>query len=41
MQLEIVHDDIEHQPPSDILASLAGLEADIQAGIEELEELLR
>ena len=38
---EVVHDTVEHVPPKQILARLAVLEAEIQAGMKELEGLLR
>ncbi len=38
---EVVHDEMEHQPPQAILARLAALEAEIKAGMTELEEMLR
>jgi type I restriction enzyme M protein len=38
---EIVHDDVEHRPPKEILADLAKLEAEIQKGMKELEGTLR
>jgi type I restriction enzyme M protein len=37
---EVVHEEIEHRPPTEILARLRELEAEIQAGMEELEEML-
>ena len=38
---EVVHDAAEHVPPMEILAKLAALETEIQAGMNELEGLLR
>jgi type I restriction enzyme M protein len=38
---EVVHEDVEHRPPLDILADLARIEADIQQGMKGLEEMLR
>ncbi|MBI3769702.1 MAG: SAM-dependent DNA methyltransferase [Deltaproteobacteria bacterium] len=38
---EMVHDDIEHRPPREILADLAKLEAEIHEGMKELEGILR
>jgi type I restriction enzyme M protein len=38
---EVVHDDVEHKPPLEILADLAGMEEDIQQGMAELEAMLR
>jgi type I restriction enzyme M protein len=37
---EIVHGELEHRPPKDILNSLAKLEAEIQQVMKELEEML-
>ena len=37
---EVVHDAVTHVPPQEILARLAVLEAEIQAGMKVLEELL-
>ncbi len=37
---EVVHDAVEHRPPREILARLAALEAEIQAGMRDLEGLL-
>jgi type I restriction enzyme M protein len=37
---EVVHDAVEHLPPKEILAKLATLEAEIQAGMKELEQML-
>ncbi|MEC5216170.1 type I restriction enzyme M protein [Actimicrobium sp. GrIS 1.19] len=37
---EVVHIASEHLPPKDILSKLAVLEAEIQAGMSELEEML-
>ncbi|MFC5519877.1 HsdM family class I SAM-dependent methyltransferase [Polaromonas jejuensis] len=37
---EVVHEVSEHLPPKEILAKLAVLEAEIQAGMEELEGML-
>jgi len=37
---EVVHDAVEHVPPKEILARLAALEAEIQAGMESLEGML-
>jgi type I restriction enzyme M protein len=37
---EVVHDAVEHVPPKVILARLAVLEAEIQAGMKELEGML-
>lgn len=38
---EVVHEDVEHRPPLEILGDLAQLEADIQDGLTELEKMLR
>ena len=38
---EVVHDAVEHVPPMEILARLAVLEAEIQAGMDELEGMLQ
>ena len=38
---DVVHDEVEHLPPREILAKLAVLELDIQAGMEELVGMLK
>ena len=38
---EIVHQEIEHRPPQEILAELATLEHEIQRGMKELQGMLR
>ena len=38
---EVVHEEVEHRPPQEILADLAKLEAEIQQGMKELEGMLR
>ena len=38
---EVVHEVIEHLPPSEILAKLALLEVEIQTGMKEIEGMLR
>ena len=38
---EVVHDDVDHRPPKEILADLAKLETEIQKGMKELEGMLR
>jgi type I restriction enzyme M protein len=38
---EVVHEEIPHRPPGEILASLGELEAEIQQGMKELEGMLR
>jgi len=36
----LVHEEIEHRNPKDILAELAKLEEEIQQGLKELEVML-
>jgi len=38
---EVVHAEVEHRPPDEILADLAMLETEIQDGMKELEAMLR
>jgi type I restriction enzyme M protein len=38
---EVIHDEIEHRPPAEIIAELRDLETQITAGLNELEEMLR
>ncbi|MHC5612950.1 MAG: hypothetical protein ACYTXA_18575 [Nostoc sp.] len=38
---EVVHEEVEHRAPQDILANLAKLEVEIQQGMEKLEALLK
>ena len=38
---EVVHESVEHEPPRVILAKLKALEAEIQAGMAELEDMLK
>ncbi len=38
---EVVHEQVEHRPPLDILADLATIEADIRQGMSHLEEMLK
>jgi type I restriction enzyme M protein len=38
---EVVHDEVEHRPPGEILKALGRLEAEIQQGMKELEEMLK
>ena len=38
---EVVHDAVDHRPPQEILARLATLEEEIQAGMTELEGMLK
>jgi type I restriction enzyme M protein len=38
---EVLHEDVEHRPPLEILADLATLETEIQEGMKELEAMLR
>jgi type I restriction enzyme M protein len=37
---EVIHDEFRHQPPTEIIAALGKLEAEIQQGMKELEEML-
>lgn len=36
---EVVHVEVEHRPPLEILAYLARIETDIQRGLKELKEM--
>ncbi|MDB9513865.1 hypothetical protein PN499_21945 [Kamptonema animale CS-326] len=38
---EVVHEEVEHRTPKDILANLVKLEAEIQQGMKQLEGLLK
>lgn len=38
---EVIHEEVTHRPPKEILATLKGLEAEIQEGIVQLEETLK
>ena len=38
---EVVHEEVTHRSPDDILASLAKLEAEIQQGMKELKGMLK
>lgn len=38
---ELVHAEVEHRPPLEILAELRAIEQEILQGIEELEGMLR
>ena len=38
---EVVHEEIEHRPPKEILAELAKMEEEIQRGMKELEGMLK
>jgi type I restriction enzyme M protein len=38
---EVVHEEVAHRTPGDILASLGELEAEIQRGMKELEGMLK
>jgi type I restriction enzyme M protein len=38
---ELVHDEVEHRPPLEILVELRAIEQEILQGIEELEGMLR
>lgn len=37
---EIVHDDVEHRPPLEIIADIEALEAEITQGLAELKAML-
>lgn len=37
---EIVHDEVEHQPPAEIIAELERIEEEIQVGLKELKGIL-
>lgn len=37
---EVIHEEVEHVPPHEILATLAELEDKIQQGMKELKEML-
>jgi type I restriction enzyme M protein len=37
---EVVHEEVEHRSPREILKELAGMEGEIQVGMKELEALL-
>ncbi|MGO9582348.1 MAG: N-6 DNA methylase [Acidimicrobiales bacterium] len=37
---EVIHEDVQHRPPQEIIADLARLEATIQDGLEELRAIL-
>ncbi len=37
---EVVHEEVEHRAPREILKELAGMEGEIQVGMKELEALL-
>lgn len=37
---EVVHEEVEHRPPREILARLDTLEAEIQAAMKKLAEML-
>jgi len=39
--LGLIHDEVEHRPPLEILAKLRAIEQEILQGIEELEGMLR
>lgn len=41
MYKEVVHEEVEHRPPLEILAELAKLEEEIQTGMEELKGMLK
>jgi type I restriction enzyme M protein len=38
---EVVHEAVEHLPPLEIIAELKAIEAEIQAGMKELEGMLK
>ncbi|MGB8298279.1 MAG: DNA methyltransferase, partial [Polyangia bacterium] len=38
---EVVHEEVEHRAPKEILAELAKLETEIQKGMKELEGMIR
>jgi type I restriction enzyme M protein len=38
---EVVHEEVVHRPPDEILASLDKLEVEIREGMKELERMLR
>jgi type I restriction enzyme M protein len=38
---EVIHEEIEHHPPREILAELVKMEAEIEQGMRELEEMFR
>jgi type I restriction enzyme M protein len=38
---EVVHEEVEHLAPKNIIANLASLEAEIQQGMTELGRLLK
>lgn len=38
---EVIHEEVAHLPPGEILATLSKLEAEIQSGITRLEEMLK
>jgi type I restriction enzyme M protein len=37
---ELVHDDVEHRPPMEIIADIERLEGEIAAGLAELKAML-
>lgn len=38
---EFVHEEVDHRPPTEIIAELERLEGEIRAGLEELRGLVR
>ena len=38
---EVVHEEVDHRPPQEILAALAKLEEEIQLGLKEMEGMLK
>lgn len=39
--MALIHEEVEHRPPLEILAELRAIEQEILQGIEELEGMLR
>ena len=37
---EVIHDEVEHRPPLDIIADLERLEVEIQQGLADLKAML-
>jgi type I restriction enzyme M protein len=38
---QVVHEEVEHVPPKQILAEMMALEREIEAGMKELEAMLK
>ena len=38
---EVVHEEVQHRPPKEVLTDLAKLEAEIQQGMKQLEGMLQ